>query len=572
MGRKNSLVLFGIFLFFIFGFLFWVSAIGSSNYNITNPTLSDGAGNMSSSNYALDVVLGEISGNMSSSSYKNELGFWYSIDAGIPVVTLFSPLNNSGDNDGNLTFNYSVSEVGGGIISSCSLIFGWGINQTNSSISESSAQNFTLLNLAVGRYNWSVNCTDGSGNVGASRNWEFSVVKSVEFGGSTTDLSKVNVSNISNFVIDAPEYGKINFSEIVDLSNGSDIDSYVNVSFNRIELNSSNLTFLNKSAKLRIYNLTFSDPRILKDGGVCSSTICTKESYSGGALVFNVTGFSIYSSEETPVSSSSTTASSSGGGGLSSVGVEEVKEELEINPESFNLPATVGIIGDGKIRLENVGNKNLSVKLKSLNLEEIVKFSGNDFRLLTREIKLVDFDIVPPEKPGIYTGKIIVDIGSKKIEIPFALNVQSEKSLFDVSVEIADEFKRIGVGGVLPIEVFLLQAGLQEKMDVTLHYLIKDFDGKTHFQESETIAVFKQETHKKEFLLRDLGKGNYVVGVEVIYPGGIATASSQFKIGEDVIDTSKSKFGIIEWIVIVSVILVFVGLVIILIKYRRAKL
>ena len=59
---------------------------------------------------------------------------------------------------------------------------------------------------------------------------------------------------------------------------------------------------LNKSAILKLYNLTFSDPRILRNGEACPNSICTKISYSGGTLTFNVTQFSEYSSEEIPVS------------------------------------------------------------------------------------------------------------------------------------------------------------------------------------------------------------------------------------------------------------------------------
>jgi len=98
-----------------------------------------------------------------------------------------------------------------------------------------------------------------------------------------------------------PDHGKINFSEAVDLSSGADLNAHMNVSHNRIEINSSALPSLNKSATLSLYNLTFSNPRILRDGSVCASTICTKISYSGGTLVFNVTEFTVYSAEESPV-------------------------------------------------------------------------------------------------------------------------------------------------------------------------------------------------------------------------------------------------------------------------------
>jgi len=113
-------------------------------------------------------------------------------------------------------------------------------------------------------------------------------------------------------------YGKISFQEPVNLSGGID-SSNINISFNRIEVNSTALPELNMPATLTLYDLTFSDPRILKDGSVC--TDCNEVSYSGGDLVFNVTSFSVYSAEETPTGTPGT-QTVIGGGGVSTYGCE----------------------------------------------------------------------------------------------------------------------------------------------------------------------------------------------------------------------------------------------------------
>jgi hypothetical protein len=114
------------------------------------------------------------------------------------------------------------------------------------------------------------------------------------------------------------------------MDSASNLDTYINISNNRIELNSTNLTFLNKSAKLRMYNLTFTTPRILVDGTVCPATICTQESYTGGTLAFNVTGFSIYTSEETPVAASTSSGSSSSSGGGDGGGVSTLTDAIVV--------------------------------------------------------------------------------------------------------------------------------------------------------------------------------------------------------------------------------------------------
>ncbi len=237
----------------------------------------------------------------------------FTIDATAPTITLISPLNSSGDNDGNISFNYNVNDLSG--VANCSLILNTIVNQTNVTITKNVVQNFSLTNLTRGQYNWSINCSDAVNNIGNSISRLFYVISATQFTGRTTDLTLINISNVSRLVIEDSNYGAINFTTNLDLSNSTDINSYVNISFNRISLNSSVLSALNKSAVLVLYNLTFTTPRVLIDGDLCSSDVCTKIDYSSGTLMFNVTHFSTYSAEETPVSSSSSSSSSSSGGG-----------------------------------------------------------------------------------------------------------------------------------------------------------------------------------------------------------------------------------------------------------------
>jgi len=292
----------------------WVNATGTLNGNYTffvyaNQTSNPSIGAMTS-NWTVTIVN-------------------FTVDNTAPSVALASPANGVGNN-GNLTFNYNVTDANN--VSSCSLIFNGATNQTNYSIAQNIAQNFTLNNLDVGGYSWNVNCTDNFNNIGSGSTRTFAVVKKSGFPGATSDLTQLNVSNITNFIIDSLTYGMINFLEEVNLSSGADIDSYVIISQNRIEINSTALNALNKSAKLKLYNLTFNTPQILKDGELCPSTSCTEESYVDGTYTFNVTGFSVYSARETPASNPSSSSSSGGSGGGGSGGIV-IKKECEIDSE-----------------------------------------------------------------------------------------------------------------------------------------------------------------------------------------------------------------------------------------------
>ena len=79
------------------------------------------------------------------------------------------------------------------------------------------------------------------------------------------------------------------------------MDNNTNISLDLAGLNSTALPNLNRPARIWLYNLSFINPRILRDGAPCPDSICKKELYANKTLQFNVTEFSFYSADETPV-------------------------------------------------------------------------------------------------------------------------------------------------------------------------------------------------------------------------------------------------------------------------------
>ena len=260
-----------------------------------------------------------------------------------------------------------------------------------------------------------------------------------------------------------------------------------------------------------------------------SLTICSKETYtSDGNLTFTITSFSVYSSEETPVESPSPVDN---GGNFGSGGGTVILQAIDfnINPESYEKTVVLDRIEFGEITITNKENSNKTFNIKVEVLEDIIFFEETNVKISPEETKILEFRIIPPRETGIYTGKIIITSGSTKKEILVTINVKTEKSLFDIILSIS---KTIGYGKNLKAKIDLLQVGIKEEIDVTLKYIIKDFNGKVYLTESETIAILDQKLLSKEFYTQELPPGNYVFGVELIYPDGVAVASSQFKVKE----------------------------------------
>ena len=211
-------------------------------------------------------------------------------------------------------------------------------------------------------------------------------VLSTNFAGSTTDFTTTDISSITNLVLENSSYGKINFSESVNLSVGGDLNTYINISDNYIYINSTALSALNKSATLTLYNLSYTNPRILKDGVVCPSSICTEVSYTGGTFTFTVTSFSNYSAEETPSTLEDTEETSSGGYPTYHPTQEQITEGYsKLMAKNWKVQFTIkNNTYTAIVNSVDSENKTLEIELEEVN--ETIKLGENE----TKKIDLND--------------------------------------------------------------------------------------------------------------------------------------------------------------------------------------
>ena len=216
-------------------------------------------------------------------------------DTNPPIINLTSPKEGTGNN-GNIT-NFIFNLTDESEIENCNLILNGIIYSSNSSIIKGINQEFSLSGLGIGNYRWSISCTDINGNQGSSQTRLFTIIPSYEYNGKTTDISQINIENITNLILENPGFGLINFSESINLSGGVDINRYVTIRQNFIEIDSVKVPQLNKPATLTLYNLSIENPIILKNNHPC--TDCEIIDYSSeNDLKFNVLHFSNYSAAE----------------------------------------------------------------------------------------------------------------------------------------------------------------------------------------------------------------------------------------------------------------------------------
>jgi len=368
------------------------------------------------------------------------------------------------------------------------------------------------------------------------------------YKGDSTKFNQYSfeeIQELEEIILENTQYGKMNFSQEINVTQDSNFSDFLTnlsanteISFNLIEINGENLPNFDKSATLHLYNLSFSNPRILKDGSVCSATDCSVIDYSGGDLEFTVTGFSTYSAEETP-SGEETTPGGGGGGGSSQT------TSFEIDKDYIKTTITQGITYYEEIEIKNTHQSTLDFTISTPDMNNLIKIDTTSFSLKLNERKTIKLNILagPEIIPDLYLGKLRIVGGSMTKEIPVAISVDSLGALFDIKATIPRQFRTVSPGEDFIAEVSLYSLGKLGRVDTEIEYrLVEEETGEVIITETETIAIETQAGFIKTFEIpKDIQLGHYIFYVKATYEGKVASSTAEFQIKDS--STLNLVFG-----------------------------
>jgi len=457
------------------------------------------------------------------------------VDAGPPRIFIDSPKNKTYNHEDDIELNFTV------IDNNLDKIYYNIDDEENTTITgnitfstDGSPQRSHTLKLFANDTLGQLNSTSIVFSINLSKGHEIDDNEFEE--GETTNFDSINKSlmqNLSNVKIEKLDRGKIEFIDNLNISRDINISEYINISFNRIEVQSEFLSEFNKNATLKIYNLTFTNPRILKDNEVCLSSICKKNSYSNGLLSFNVTGFTIYSSEETP---SSGTGAGTGGAGGGGGGGKSALTDFSINTNLVKVSLLQGETKREIIEIENTGTSILDLEIQLENIKDFLIFPGGvskyNLKLNPKEkqsIQLI-FNAAKDYKPGVYPGKIVINSPLTKKIITTIVEVESLRKVFDVDVKIQN--KEVVRGSNLGAEIIIFNLGKDlGRVDTQVEYGIKDFDGNIITKEEKLIAVETQASSTVSILIpKYLVEGRYILYAIVRFDAEVGTATEIFEV------------------------------------------
>lgn len=415
-----------------------------------------------------------------------------------------------------------------------------------------------LHNLSYGSNTLKVYVNDSVGNENLStvtffinQRWFFNFSKFT--GAATTNLTNLSfheseLSNINNFTL-ANSYGKIKFNQNITLENNYDFDSHINISNGEIFLNSTALAELNIPATLTVQNLSYTNPRILKDGEVCSSSTCTNIVYTNGILTFTVIGFSTYTIEETPTSnsgSSGSSSSSSGGGGSDSSAIKKATtineskktEDFRIEPKQIKLSLKKGETKTETISIKNLQKEEISIELDFEELKDLIILptgaTKETYTLKAKEELNLQLIFLTDKEPDLYTKALKIKSKDTQKEIPIILEIESEQPLFDVKTTLIKNYINILKERELLAEINLFNLGSTEgRFDVLVSYEIRNLKGETLSKEQETLTIETQTSFVKSLNIPETTEpGEYILYVHARSQDTVGSSSTTFTINE----------------------------------------
>jgi len=458
---------------------------------------------------------------------------YFTIDTTPTAIQLILPNNKTGDNDANLSFSYNVTETNN--VTNCSLIINGLINITNNSIDKSTTNYFYMYEVPVAQYNWSINCSDNTGNIGESNERLLAVILTTKYD-KAMNFSSVNVFNITNLFLENIKYGKMNFTNTSDLSDGADLNKHGNVSFNWLELNSSAVKELNMSTTLLLRNLTFTNPRILRDiSSVCLDTICSINDYTDGNLSFNVTRWTVYSAEETPVPPVVVERAAEGTGEGTGQVITSIRR-FSVDKDVLRVELKQGETKKETLVITNEGDTVLKFNIKPIGLEQMILVMDDKFTLLPRESKEVTIYFSAREEQliKIYTGKLLITANYQMKLVAVIVDVIKKVPLFDVNVKVHNTTKKILKGEDVEADITMINVGDPKEVDIVLHYAVRDLDGNTINFKEETMAIREKLSITRRLRLpEDINYGTYLFYAEVRYGKEKAVSTDVFEVVEE---------------------------------------
>jgi len=392
-----------------------------------------------------------------------------------------------------------------------------------------------------------------------------------KFSGDTTPFSEMNfteLQSIDNMTLEIPTYGKIVFTETIDLTacrdaeNVVNLNKYVDITTNSVGVNVTALPCMNKSADISFYQINFNVPRILRDGSACPNTTCQVVSYNKGVLlVFNVTDFTyIYSVEEgAPEVPPAPAPAPAPGLPVSNFTVDKSFFKVSLKQGETLLDS---------LTIQNTGTSRLRFLIDINNLRRYLMLSEDLFYLEPGESKTISIAFTAPEyeKPDVYPGRLVIEGDSLRRIVLVIMEIRERRPLFDIRVVTRETPQPVYQGEEVEADIMMYNFGDLKPVDVLLYYSLRDFDSDDLLYAEESLSVQEQKSVTRRIRIpEDLEPDYYLFYARLTYDNESVSASALIQVLE------PEKPSYFEWFLIILLLFIIIILILVMLLMRRRE-
>lgn len=276
-------------------------------------------------------------------------------------------------------------------------------------------------------------------------------------------------------------------------------------------------------------------------------------------------GKGIYGRGQYGIGSEPTTTSASGTGAGGKK--YSAQPDLLLSQNLIKVEIKQGETKTVELKINNTGSFSQAVSIDLQDLKQFILIKEPSFILRPYEEKTLALHFTAPhtESPGLYLGNIIVRSEYAQKRLSVIIEVLERKALFDVMVNIREEFKQVELGKEIEADIMMYNLGDLMPVDVTLSYAIKDFKGNTFNPKQETFAVEEQKKVTKKITVpKHLQPDFYVFYALLEYGEQKAVSTDIFEIKEKI---EEKKFPSLEYLSIFIIGILF--LIIVILSYRK---
>ncbi|MCH8067086.1 MAG: hypothetical protein IIC69_00720, partial [Nanoarchaeota archaeon] len=474
--------------------------------------------NASDGVYILNVSLHD---NVIPVEYSINVTINFTIDTVVPVVnTSLNQTTNIGFGD---VINLTANVTDGVDLSFCQII----INQSgpndlefiNISLSGTTGQcskSSTVTLVGGNVINYTIRVNDTAGNFRTNDTIITVVDKIAPVINGTLNKSLSNI--LQNDVINV----SFNATDEIELSDGTIIIN--ETGFNRY----FNFSLEGKTAAGFSQNFT------INCTAGCVINVTGRVNDTSGNIKQNETIFTVTEEEIPPgTTTTTTTTGGGGGGGARGGGIVLPKKDFSVDLNTIKSSILQGETKTTTLRVKNTGGTKLQFSVEIQNLGKFIEVSDDSFELGPDESKTITFSFTASENelPDVYSGKIVIKADGIEKSIITIIEVTERKALFDVSIAVDKNYKKVLKDQEVKIDIDLTNLGTLAPVDVELFYAIKDLDENIIVFKTESLAVNDRLTVSRSLQIpNDLEVGKYIVYVRVLYNDQIAASSDLFEV------------------------------------------